>query len=320
MPGRGSTVRLGGSLPAPATATARVVPSQVHKRHAEEVYLTHWRRTGDDRFHIRGRRPAAHAFYRVGARFDPLLLCETVRQSFPLLCHAAYGVPPGHQLVWDRFGYRVREDAYGGVDRGPEVELRVECFDISFRGGRPAGLSSRAEVFWGGVPVAATESRFAVLTETVYRRLRGAYADAGAAMSRAVPAAEPVPAARTGRARPQDVVLSPLGDDRWRLRVDTGHDILFDHPVDHVPGMVLLEAAHQAVGGADILRLDCEFRQYVELDAPCTVTAVPEPVPAGESGARRTRISAVQGGQLRFTATVVGRVPPSAEEVGRSAR
>ncbi|WP_260845011.1 AfsA-related hotdog domain-containing protein [Streptomyces sp. SLBN-31] len=46
---------------------------------------------------------------------------------------------------------------------------------------------------------------------------------------------------------PTDVVLSPLGQPhRWQLRVDTRHPVLFDHIVDHVPGMLLIEAARQA--------------------------------------------------------------------------
>lgn len=34
--------------------------------------------------------------------------------------------------------------------------------------------------------------------------------------------------------------------DGWPLRVDRTHPILFDHQLDHVPGMLLLEAARQA--------------------------------------------------------------------------
>jgi hypothetical protein len=79
-------------------------------------------------------------------------------------------------------------------------------------------------------------------------------------------------------------VLSPvLGANTWQLRVDQSHAVLFDHPVDHVPGMVLMEAARQAalltVGEPDALPVRCHFTfdKYVELDAPTIVTAAPMP-------------------------------------------
>ncbi|MFD4466980.1 AfsA-related hotdog domain-containing protein [Rhodococcus sp. NPDC058505] len=65
------------------------------------------------------------------------------------------------------------------------------------------------------------------------------------------------------------------------LRTDLTHPVLFDHPSDHVPGAVLLEAARQSarlVLGtpcADVESIDLEFQQFVELDEPTTVTATP---------------------------------------------
>ncbi|MGI5359649.1 AfsA-related hotdog domain-containing protein [Streptomyces sp. CA-252508] len=58
---------------------------------------------------------------------------------------------------------------------------------------------------------------------------------------------------------------------------------MFDHPVDHVPGMVLLEAARQAtaavLGDGDMLpiAITSQFTRYAELDEPCSVEASPLP-------------------------------------------
>ncbi|MFJ6621857.1 ScbA/BarX family gamma-butyrolactone biosynthesis protein [Kitasatospora sp. NPDC091335] len=285
-----------------------VEPWQVHKLRSDEVYLTRWQRTGPDAFRIRARRPQEHPLYRVGSDFDPLLLCETVRQTFPLLCHAAYEVPPGHQLIWDHLRYEVDDAAYAGIDRGPELELGVRCFDLSYRGRRPATLSLRVDISWGAVRVATAEARFAVQSRAVYQRVRGAHADAEAAMAQAVPVPGPAPCAGTGRRRAGDVVLgAPGADGGRRLRVDPGHPIYFDHPVDHVPGVLLLEACHQAAGGT-VRSLDCTFHRFVELDAPCTIATAPlgsGPRRAGQAAGGR-RITAVQDGQVRFTADLVG--------------
>ncbi|MFD0381589.1 AfsA-related hotdog domain-containing protein [Streptomyces stramineus] len=59
----------------------------------------------------------------------------------------------------------------------------------------------------------------------------------------------PPPAARR-RGPPHGRRGSPLptSDPRqWLLRHPFANTVLYDHPVDHVPGLVLIEAAHQAV-------------------------------------------------------------------------
>ncbi|MFV0130031.1 ScbA/BarX family gamma-butyrolactone biosynthesis protein [Streptomyces sp. HMX112] len=313
-----------------------MTPRLVHKSDPGEVYLTRWYRTGPDAFRITARWPESHAFYRVEPcgrpllSCDPLLLCETVRQTFPLLCHAAYDVPFGHQLIWDRFAYRIEASATTRQPLDPDVTLHVECHDLAQRGSRLSALSMRLLVTRGGRRVATAETRFAVQAQTVYHRLRGERSDAARAMAGAPSAPDPIAHRLTRRLRPEDVVLSPPGQgtpDRetsgretsgqgtpatggtaWLLRVDTSHPVLFDHAVDHVPGMLLIEAAHQAAhaagtgGHTEIRGVTCSFFRYVELDSPCLISATP-PVPAGD-GLHGVRVAATQDGQVRFSATV----------------
>ncbi|MFJ8193082.1 ScbA/BarX family gamma-butyrolactone biosynthesis protein [Streptomyces sp. NPDC096094] len=295
----------------------------VHKTNASEVYLRSWTGFGEDRFRIEALWPDAHPFYRAADSLDPLLLSETIRQTFPLLCHAAYGVPLGDQLIWERFSYLMLEPADAPA-RGRDVDLHVRCYDISYRGSRPTALSMWVTVTRGGVPVARAETRFAVLAERVYQRLRGAYADIPMAMRSAVPVPLPVPVrpARFHRASMDDVLLTaPDSDGAQWLRVATDHPVFFDHPVDHVPGMLLLEAAHQAaIGassapgpaetgapGAEIVSLSCAFERYVELNSPCALFT--EELPADASGNRRTAVKAVQNDLVAFTAELTTTAP-----------
>lgn len=113
-----------------------------------------------------------------------------------------------------------------------------------------------------------------------------------------------------GRLSPTDVVLSPTGEpDRWQLRMDTRHPVLFDHQVDHVPGMVLLEAARQAatavLGGPSILPvgLDCEFHKYAELDLPCLIDALHLPKDAPDAP-ETVLVTGHQDDQPVFTTTL----------------
>lgn len=306
-------------LAAPESAAGAVTPRLVHKSDPGEVYLVRWRRTAPDSFRISARWPRSHPFYRMAPEADPLLLCETIRQTFPLLCHAAYEVPVGHQLIWERFSYRFEPPAPGvPASESPELELHVDCHDLVRRGALTVALSMRFLITRGGRPFARAETRFTVQSPAVYRRLRGARGDAARVMAAAPPAPAPLPHRVTGRTRPRDVVLAPAGRETatgagpagWLLRVDPAHPVLFDHPVDHVPGMLLLEAAHQcaqrsAGGSAVILGLECVFSRYVELDAPCLITAGP----ATPDDAPALAVAAVQSGETRFTATVTHTLP-----------
>jgi 2-oxo-3-(phosphooxy)propyl 3-oxoalkanoate synthase len=89
--------------------------------------------------------------------------------------------------------------------------------------------------------------------------------------------------------------------------VDTSHPTLFDHPLDHVPGMLSIEAVRQAVQSeaprALLTGVDVTFARYIEFDAPCWIDMYP--VARQEVGAphERVRVDAVQNGLTAFSAT-----------------
>ncbi|WP_405881714.1 AfsA-related hotdog domain-containing protein [Streptomyces sp. NBC_00169] len=98
----------------------------------------------------------------------------------------------------------------------------------------------------------------------------------------------------------------------WQLRTDTRHPVLFDHPVDHIPGMVLLEAARQAttahLGHPTLpLTLTTTFTNYAELDTPChlqTHTTTPT-----TPGHHTTHITCHQNNHPVFHTTITTTTP-----------
>ncbi len=135
-----------------------------------------------------------------------------------------------------------------------------------------------------------------------------------------------MPAGLVGRHDPRDVVLGTPGEERpsgadglnadwaygsWQLRIDRGHPVLFDHPVDHVPGMALLEAARQAAQALSPARVlpvmvDSKYYKYVELAAPCWITATRAPIRRAKDA--RVRVRAEQNGETVFECTVSAEV------------
>ncbi|MET9958562.1 ScbA/BarX family gamma-butyrolactone biosynthesis protein [Streptomyces sp. NPDC006326] len=282
----------------------------MHKHRPAEVLLTGLRRRGSDDFTVTARWPDAHVFYerRLGA-FDPLLFAETVRQSIPFLSHVAYDVPLGHQLIWEYFTYSVNPAALRIQHRPAVVELHITCSDVVRRAARMAAITMDVTAFAHGRELGSARARFTSNPPALYKRLRAGYADPLTSMAAARPAPPPIPAAAVGRLRQADVVLSATdAPSRWLLRSDTSHPVLFDHPVDHVPGMLLLEGARQAalarVGARDALPVafDSTFFQYVEFDAPCRIAA--EPTLPDHRGRPRVDVVALQRGGIAFSCIV----------------
>ncbi|MFC8511396.1 ScbA/BarX family gamma-butyrolactone biosynthesis protein [Streptomyces sp. NPDC057411] len=279
----------------------------VHKTAQSEVLLTGWFPVEADRFRVTASWPVDHAFYEpVNGHHDPLLIAESVRQTVPLLSHAAYDVPFGHRQTWSTFRYEI-EPAALVVRGGPaEVEMDIRCSDVVRRGGRLVSVRMRVEMSVDGAPLGWVETAFSNMSPSVYPRLRGAYADIAEAVRRSVPLAPPMAPGQVARSRFADVVLSPTNAPlRTELRVDHSHPFLFDHPVDHAPGMLLLEAArqatHAAAGDRPVIAraMDVVFTQYVEFDAQCWIQADVE-----ERDQGLVRVRAEQNGVSAFSALV----------------
>ncbi|GGS27886.1 adhesin [Streptomyces humidus] len=299
--------------------SATSVPREyVHKAAASEVLLTGLSPAGPDRFHVTARWPSRHPFYGPKGGFhDPLLVAESVRQSVPLLSHVAYAVPFGHRQSWNSLRYEVDPVALTFTGNDADIDMHVTCSETVRRTGRLASLRMQVDLYIDGRPLGVAETRFCNLSPAVYPRLRGPHADAAQAAQHAVPLAPATAPARVARTRTRDVVLSPAvptdpspcpTPTRAQLRTDFSHPVLFDHPADHVPGMLLLEAARQSAHAAAhplpglATGLDAVFNHYVEFDAPCWIDRTPAGNPADTH--RLIHVQALQNDTPAFTATV----------------
>ncbi|WP_367044723.1 ScbA/BarX family gamma-butyrolactone biosynthesis protein [Streptomyces sp. Je 1-332] len=284
---------------------------QVHKLRGEEALLKTWAEPSPGRYVLMARWPRGHSFYRPSqGGYDPMLLVESVRQAAELLSHAVYDVPREFKQAWEDFSFTVEPLASLVTTAEEEVRLVATCSDVVRRGSRFAGMTVDTEVHLGERLMGTARTRFNNQPAAIYRRLRGSYADADAALARCLPAGPPEEPHRVDRCSPDDVVLSPTRGGvpgRWMLRVDPTHPVLFDHAVDHVPGMLLLEAARQAAhavgdGTSVVTGMRTDFVRYVELDAPAVVLAG-RPVHDG-TGRCRVDVSIEQHGVRVFTSEV----------------
>ncbi|MEU1056248.1 ScbA/BarX family gamma-butyrolactone biosynthesis protein [Streptomyces sp. NPDC005876] len=274
-----------------------------------EVLVTDWGEIDGKDQRVTVGWPSGHSFYVQGDNYSPLLFVESLRQALALLSHHVHRVPLGHRLGWEHIRCTVNRQALRADGRAADVVLRISHPSVRRRRLGSVQLTSRIEAQRAGAHLGTAELDYTAHPPALYDRLRGSHRDAAQAVARALPPAPPVPAAGAGREHERDVLLSPTGTPgTWRLRVDTGHRVFFDHPHDHVPGMVLLEAASQAARAlADHpvtpVAFDARFLRYVELDRPCLVTA--EPGPPGDPRGPQAHVTATQDGEPVFSSVVI---------------
>ncbi|MFE2972652.1 AfsA-related hotdog domain-containing protein, partial [Streptomyces sp. NPDC059340] len=91
--------------------------------------------------------------------------------------------------------------------------------------------------------------------------------------------------------------------------------ILFDHTTDHIPGMVLLEAAHQATTAhthpttLHPTTLHATFHHYTEHHTPTYITAHTSNNDNGQTPTPTTHITAHQNNTTVFTAQLTTHTP-----------
>ncbi|MFD3544802.1 ScbA/BarX family gamma-butyrolactone biosynthesis protein [Streptomyces sp. NPDC058655] len=280
----------------------------VRKSVPGEALVTDWSEACATAQQVTARWPISHSFHTEEGRYRPLLFVESLRQALALLTHSVHDIPLSHRLGWEHLWSSVNPEALWTSSQPATVTLMITHPLVRRRRLGSVHLTSHIEAVREGVQVGSADVQYTAHPPALYNRLRGRYADAGEAFARALPPAPAAPAALMGRRNEREVVLSPTGPAReWELRVDVSHQVLFDHPHDHVPGMVLLEAAAQAAqacAGHPVVpvEFDTEFFRYVEFDRPCLVAAEPA-LPDG-AGRARVKVTASQEGRAVFSSTV----------------
>ncbi|MEU9701235.1 ScbA/BarX family gamma-butyrolactone biosynthesis protein [Streptomyces sp. NPDC047981] len=278
----------------------------VHLHKEESVVVTGWTRRDDALYSLTAQWPTP----TVEGSYDPRILAQTIRQSGLVIVHAEYGIPLTHQTLLYDFNYTVHPDFRVSPTEPPALDVEVRVTETRRSGRVISALRMDIHLLKDGVTVARADTEFGWASPAAYRRLRGENftVDWGN-----WPVPPPVEPHTVGRTDPADVFLA-AGDrpGRWQLRNDVDNTLLFDHPVDHVPGLVLIEAAYQAAYAAaaparfEPTDLASGYERYVEFDEPCWLETELIPFPA--SGRLTVRVTGSQGGRRAFRVDLSGTV------------
>lgn len=254
----------------------------VHRQAIAEVYLTDCVSLDDGHFLVGAQWPRLHAFYRTcTGRYDTMLLAETVRQCAIYLAHIRYAVPLHYKFTMQRMQVDADVDLLTVGSSSAEVVIDARVTGTSRRHGILSAFTVTLEFRVDGQVIGRGSAVANVLSPAAYEHARWRGAGSRVVGPPSLPA--PVDADAVCVADPSAVVLGahPAGPGRgiWLLRSNLTHPVLFDHPLDHVPGALILEAARQSArlrmgwSCADVEHIELGFRRFLELDEPTTVAA-----------------------------------------------
>ncbi len=283
------------------TFSRTVDRSLLHRRALAEVFLTDATSVDDGDYLAAAQLPPFHAYYtdHIGGRIDPLLLLECARQAETYGGHAYLGVPLGTNFILRRWSMTIHEPALLRKAVAPaEIGLAVRTHHARYVHGSLRSLSYEIDLVLDQASVGTVEIHVSYLPSAVYQTLRGRNRTGQPPSSEDLdrrriplprPAAAPVAPELVGRTNPRNVVLyEPLfGADSVSavLRVPLDNPSMFDHPQDHLPGMVLMESARQlgllilradyglTPADATLVDLSTSFSQYADLDDATVVRA-----------------------------------------------
>ncbi len=289
-----------------ATLTFRrtVDRALLHRSALSEVFLTDCRAVDADRYVAAAQLPPSHTYYtdHLCRRplVDPMLLLECCRQAETYGGHAIFGVPWDTRFILRDWSLHTAGPSALVCPGGPaELAIAVTTTGGRWFSGALRGLNYEMDMVLGGLPAGHAHISVGYLPAESYdlvRIGRRGSAPPSSISVRPRPDGVPVPPHLVGRSNPENVLLLDpvLGADGLTAGIRTAVDnpSMFDHAQDHLPGMVLTEAARQAclftlndMHGLSpspwvLTGMRASFAAYAELDAPTLVRVRPAlPVP-----------------------------------------
>ncbi|MDX3853378.1 ScbA/BarX family gamma-butyrolactone biosynthesis protein [Streptomyces sp. AK02-01A] len=233
----------------PLTWSRTVARETVHRSSVAEVLLTDVRRLENGDFEAAASWSRSHpTFPRDGVGLhSPLVIVETLRQLGIHIPLRYFAVPVSSRLLIS--------DLYFGIDPSAEpravtgatgVTCLVRVSEVR-RGpdDTVTGLRLRVRFSAHGVPFAQAGGGARFLDGEQYAARREGRTEFVSPRAGTAEVARP-DARSLGVTGAHDVVIGLDGGGVLVAPADPTHPFFFDHATDHVPGMVLLEAARQA--------------------------------------------------------------------------
>ncbi|WP_249673769.1 ScbA/BarX family gamma-butyrolactone biosynthesis protein [Pseudomonas abieticivorans] len=302
--------------------------SMVHRAAVSEVFLTGAVLAGEGHFRCMAQLPRTHSYFsehsQRHAHYDMLLLLEVFRQASIYISHAFLNVSAQDKFIYlDSVTHVTERNALAVGERPALALIEVWVVDHHWRHGVRSGVTLNMALSIDG-QVAARHEGMSIrwMAGAAWARMR-ARGQAMVPVGADGVAQLPVPMRPSAVARQvssnvvlgRDVAQGP-GTLVATLRVDRTPPAIFDHPLDHIPGMLLLEGFRQmALVAAQrhlqispetlaLSRCEVAFRCFGEFALPTQVRCHLASLAHDEQGRVSVALDIVQGGAVLATAAL----------------
>lgn len=272
---------------APALSRNRCVDRRlVHRASIAEVFLTDWQMVSGG-LRIAAQLPHAHVLMD-DSLCELALLVEVARQSAILAAHEIYDVPYDNAFVFKTLDTRLGDgvaDTLGNEPIDLDVSLKAEV--ITNKRAKPIGYLFNVTVstIQGALLVRASGamSALTVKQQQIIAARRG---NRIAEPLSQVPPEVPETVGHHALGNMAITRIQQTPEFYWAfLHVDQPHPLHFDHPQDHVPGTLIIEAfrqlaigCHQRVFGISpdlrTCQLSLELLDFCEIAQRAKLSAV----------------------------------------------
>ncbi|GAC67443.1 AfsA-related hotdog domain-containing protein [Gordonia soli] len=260
---------------------ATVPRELVHKRAVSEVFLTALGAPAPGSVVVHAQWPSGNQFYRQagGSHYGINAALECIRQACVAATHTTLSVDLDDQFIMLGLTATLTPSA---------LVVRAEPTNVILQGSleRDGQTRTGRRIAWaftviaGGIEIGTGRGDLIAMDRARYEAMR--------ATQMTETAARLDPSAR-GRHAPQPTpheaaaLTSRIDDVRHTLNVDQTQANYFDHPLDHVPGMLMIDGScevarhgHTEVTArpAIVTAVDVSCRHFAELIAPCTVEII----------------------------------------------
>lgn len=222
----------------------------VHKAFNSEVFLIDSHRLDENTFEIAAFLPRSHIYYndtQNSTRHDVSALLEVFRQCSIFVAHEFYGVALNSKFIFDSADFKVLHNEI--LENSPQSYqsiIKITILQVKHKRGNNYGLLLDMQLFIGSKKYATKIMDMSWFAPKIYEKLRGKVAN-----ENYTPLDNhQISSKSLGRNATTNIVITQFLQESQYFQTtiipNQAHPAFFDHPLDHIPASLLIEALRQS--------------------------------------------------------------------------
>lgn len=220
----------------------------VHRRALAEVFITDFEISGRDRYLVAAQLPVGHAYYNDSTTdfHDPLAIIEACRQAALVVSHQYYGVPKDWSFIFRKAKVHIGNTDSTTISNGRMI-VGINITKTFEKDGYLTGIIGDFIVEIEGNRVGEFVGSLSFLPSALLGQMRAqSRSNKQVPIDTYISPLAPLPSKNAARTWTRNIVIGRTTRDTYEIVDRRNNRALIDHEVDHISGMVILEACRQA--------------------------------------------------------------------------